>query len=124
MKYYSVLIYLTCCMFIVSVSQTGAKTYLRIKKDNFDLQRKIDSSKFISESFRNTCRGVGFTSLNQWQKVCKDLWNLDYIGWSNASEFMVIDESVNGTLLYGKWYNNLLEGEVYSRVKNEEYSNK
>lgn len=74
--------------------------------------------KFIEQSFKNTCYGNGFSDLNEWQKTCRALFNLDYIAWSDASEFMaVVDEDSEGKLLYGKWIGASFDGEVYCRRK-------
>ena len=74
--------------------------------------------KFIEESFKNTCCGKGFSDLNEWQKTCRSLFSLDYIAWSDATEFMdVNDENSEGKLFYGKWTSSSFEGEVYCRRK-------
>lgn len=88
----------------------------RMRVTAMENNRQTDAQYFISESFRKTCRGECFESLNEWQTVCRDLWSLDYIGWGNAEDFMSVDYSLNESpLIYGKWQGRLLEGEVYCR---------
>lgn len=77
-----------------------------------EVKEKSDSLFFISESFRKTCEGKGFSSLEEWQKVCGAMWKLDYIAWSDACEFMPVEK---GEIFYGTWRNSSLSGEVYYR---------
>ena len=69
---------------------------------------------FISETFISTCMGNGFSSLNEWQVVCREKYKLDYIAWSAASDFMLVKESDKGILYYGKWIGKNGSGEVYA----------
>ena len=51
-----------------------------------DLKKhKNDSLSFISESFYHTCEGKGFSSLDEWKKVCSALWQLESIDWNYSS---------------------------------------
>ena len=70
--------------------------------------------KFISESFENACQGKGFDSLIQWQKTCRAMWNLNYIGWSKASDFMIVNDKNDSVLMYGTWKSESYNGEIYS----------
>lgn len=90
----------------------------RIKKSSEEYKKKTAAEYFISESFKKTCRGEGFESLSKWQSVCRALWNLEYIGWGNAEDFMNVDYSKSQKpLMYGKWQSVLTEGEVFCRSK-------
>lgn len=81
-----------------------------------EIRNKAVMQRFISESFRNTCNGKGFKDLIQWQVTCRAMFNLSYIAWSDASEFMEVPEDIcNKKLFYGKWINSDGEGEVYCR---------
>ncbi len=63
------------------------------------LREENDSLSFISESFYKTCEGRGFSSLEEWKKVCKRLWQLESIDWEYVSYGMA-DE---GQLICGRW---------------------
>ena len=110
-------------MLMISLLFSGilgfGKIYGELDLKTKSLTFQNDSLKFISESFENTCRGKGFSSLNEWQKVCGALWKLDYIGWSKADSFLPLCES---SVLYGTWRSSLFNGEVYcdAGVLNEE----
>lgn len=97
---------------------SGASGFHSVKELSLAGENKKNeylSTRFISESFRKTCKGNGFKDLNQWQKTCRSLWNLDYIGWCSAEDFMVDPSPESGELLYGKWIGSCGEGEVYER---------
>ncbi len=95
------------------------------------VRKEFESGRFISESFanackgqntfngQNTCKGRGFESLVQWQKTCKAMWDLDYIGWSKADSFMNVENPEKGQLLYGRWIGPYGNGEIYYRVTDE-----
>lgn len=101
------------------VTSISSSFYLdRMKRAALDYNKKTSAEFFISESFRKTCRGEGFDSLNKWQVVCREMWNLEYIGWGNAEDFMQVDYSHNDrALMYGTWQSDFIEGEVYCRRK-------
>lgn len=76
------------------------------------------STKFIFESFKATCEGKCFSSLNEWQQKCKSLWNLEYIAWSNAEDFLDVSyENCDDSLFYGVWISKYGKYEVYCRKK-------
>lgn len=95
------------------------KSIMQLEEQAYLYRRKTSASYFISESFKKTCKGQGFENLNEWQVVCRAMWKLDYIGWSDAEEFMEVDYTLcEKKLMYGKWVREdgfLLEGEVYCR---------
>ena len=90
---------------------------LQTECDN--IRKKIECDWFISESFRYACESENSYSLIEWQKMCSNIWQLDYIGWGNASDFLNNDNLIytNTKLLYGKWISSFGEGEVYCRIK-------
>lgn len=107
-------------LFIVGMlSVTGMNCFNTIRKCENEIiacRRKTSADYFIAESFRKTCRGEGFENLNKWQVICRAMWNLEYIGWCDASDFMIVDYSINDRkLMYGKWDGSDSSGEVYCR---------
>lgn len=115
MKFYNLLL----CMIVISISGFMSNSIINkyeelLEKKN-EIQIKVNSTIFISESFRNTCEGKGFSNLNEWQKTCKAMWNLKYIGWGNAEDFFNGNDTDNSILLYGKWISEYGDWEVYSR---------
>ena len=72
------------------------------------LRKKSDSLIFISQSFYNTCRGKGFSSLDEWKQDCSLLWNLESIEWEYVG-------GVNSGLYRGKWKGPYGNGEVYCK---------
>jgi len=89
------------------------------KLENLRVTKKIETevTRFIFESFIETCKGNCYESLNEWQKVNRSLWKLDYIAWSLAEDFMVLPEdNREGDLYYGVWTGEYSSGEVYCRM--------
>lgn len=111
-----IVVYIILC-FLEIVFCTGILSYRKIVNECEAKKMEYSSTKFISESFKNTCVGKGFKNLEEWQKTCRALWKLDYIGWASANEFM--DESFENCdeLFYGKWIGGCSEGEVFCRLK-------
>lgn len=107
------------CLVVISLLSATILDFINVNKVRLlalEFNQKADAEYFISESFRKTCRGEGFDSLNEWQIVCKALWQLEYIGWGNAEDFMIVDYSFNECpLIYGKWQGRIMEGEVFCR---------
>jgi len=105
------------CLLSSSISLCSDLYQKKIEK-----KMAFEASRFISESFRETCDGRCFDSFVDWQKTCKAMWNLDYISWTRADSFMPVENSNNGDLLYAKWIGPYGDGEVYNRVRkwNEE----
>lgn len=82
------------------------------------LNKKNSESKFIAESFNKTCEGKGYKDLNEWQKCCREMFDLDYIAWCNAEDFMEVSyENSPNALFYGMWKKSGVTREVYSRWK-------
>lgn len=85
------------------INQLDRKTHQSIQKR--------DSIRFISSSFRNACEGKGFSNLDEWESVCREMWMLDFIGWEKL-------EDAGGDLYLGKWKGPWGNGEVYCRKEN------
>ena len=82
----------------------------RIDKKVAELRKRTDSMLFISKSFYNSCEGKGFASLDEWKKVCAEIWKLESIDW----------ETIGGTksgLYRGKWKGPYGSGEVYGKTQ-------
>lgn len=77
---------------------------------------KQEATNFIYESFVNTCNGVGYKDLFEWQSECKRIWNLDYIAWSESSDFLP-EEKCESLLLYGVWEGTYSSNEIFYRLK-------
>ena len=77
------------------------------------LQTENDSLSFISESFYSTCEGRGFSSLTEWKKVCKSLWQLESIEWKIVPAEGGPDEK----LICGFWLWAGGEKTVYYKIK-------
>jgi len=119
-----VILYVVAGVLIISTS-CGLRLCDRIGKES-DLRRQESiCMRFVSESFRNTCKGKGFKNLNEWQIICRALWKLDYIGWAKAEEFM-IDEAgkTENELFYGKWNGFCGQGEVFCRARKDSGNDK
>lgn len=113
MKFLDVMIFLFVFSIFCVLFSGELNLYFELVNKNNEYIEKKTEYEFISTSFRNSCQGKGFKSLYQWQKVCKDLFNLEYIGWSNADEFMILSDEIKNPVLYGNWRSKEHEGEVY-----------
>lgn len=94
-------------------------TFLFLKCAEKDWKTLLkEENAFISDSFVETCNGNGFSSFEEWQKVCREKYHLDYIAWCPAADF-IVDESggESGTLYFGRWHGKNGYGEVYARKK-------
>ena len=85
------------------------------------LRKEYQTKYFIAESFCNTCNGKGFSNLEEWQVSCRQMFNLEYIAWCLASDFMIDDYHEEGhQLMYGKWIavqeSGEISGEIYCRM--------
>lgn len=119
MRYFDILIFISILSIGVYSADYEFSAYRKINEKNIYIKEKIDSYMFISESFKNTCNGFGFESLSEWQSECKNLWQLDYIAWTEADDFMIVKESEKGKLMFGTWVGPFGIGEIYCRSKNE-----
>ncbi len=76
-------------------------------------RKKKDCVCFISKSFRNTCKGIGFETFEEWEKTCRSMWLLEEIGYG------VEESGKDKNLMFGKWNGPYGSGIVYYRRKNE-----
>lgn len=91
---------------------TFSSLWLCNKKEQ-EIQKKwksLNESRFISKSFINTCNGIGFESLDQWEETCRRLYHLDSITW----------EIPKDSIYCGKWSSESSEGEIYSHLEQQE----
>ena len=84
-----IVVYIILC-FLEIVFCTGILSYRKIANECEAKKMEYSSTKFISESFKNTCAGKGFKNLEEWQKTCRALWKLDYIGWARKGYQKVV----------------------------------
>ena len=78
------------------------------------LRTENDSLSFISESFYSTCEGHGFSSLEEWKKVCSSLYPLEAIEW----EVFSLGGNAGENLICGSWSGTAGEKRVYYRMNN------
>lgn len=95
------------------LSECGLFYAVRIDSVCRDVKTETDMCAFVSESFRNACEKKGFESLEDWQKKCRAMWNLSYIGFSSTDAFMG-GETSDSSLLYGSWIYKGKKYEVYA----------
>jgi len=118
MKIYETLI---LCTVITLFASCGYSFFMNIEKLNRkcnSLENEINANSFINRSFINTCYGKGYKDLNEWQVSCRKIYNLEYIAWCNAEDFMDVSyEKCDDALFYGIWKSDVGKGEVYCRYK-------
>lgn len=113
MKYIDLLlIVFLLCIFSCGFSE-WIKIYQRINREIVHYQDLKNGNYFIYHSFKNTCEGKGFDSLYQWQKVCKSMWDLTYIGWSNGRDVLLVKDNCKGDIFYGAWKGDDYINDVY-----------
>ena len=116
MRFTDVVLTMIFCVLLICTVQRGCVSLLKRNETANSFMRKATANRFISESFRKTCNGNGFESLNEWQITCRAMWKLDYIGWADARDFMEVSYAVSEkNLMYGKWNGSVADGEVYCR---------
>lgn len=86
------------------------------------LRQCFRAKKFIAQSFKETCDRKGFETLEEWQLTCRSMFDLEYIAWCPAEEFLVVqNEEYTDRLMYATWKGNsalkACSGEVYYRSK-------
>lgn len=113
MKYSELLVILFLLFFFTWEIKGGINILLKLSEKNKIYVEMKNANEFISKSFKNTCEGKGFPSLCQWQKTCKAMWNLKYIGWSNCRDTMIVSDDYKGQSFYGTWIGLNYNGEVY-----------
>lgn len=122
---FSTLIVVTIFLGLISVSVHDAMTCIKTLGSRVENTRDCYAAKsFIAESFKNTCEGKGFESLEQWQLCCRAMFKLEYIAWCPAENFMIDEAAERGApkLMYGKWIAGApfeaSSGEVFYRSQN------
>ena len=125
MRFHTLLILLTF-LGLISVSLKDYSFSVKNLDAKVKSSRQIYVAKrFIAESFRNTCSQKGFKDLEEWQVCCRNIYNLEYIGWCEAREFMIDEAFDSGPLMYGKWEGKqgmeACSGEVYCRIKRSDF---
>jgi len=103
------LICLSVILAVFSSVFTGVYSQLlKMDKQIEEVRKKSDSMTFISQSFYSSCKGKGFSSLDEWKTVCAEMWALESIDW----------ECVGGEksgLYKGVWNGPYGSGEVYGK---------
>ena len=115
MKLYSVVL-TAILLCILSVTLRNAVFYAGIyESKSRELFLSYTAKKFISQSFKNTCSGKGFESLEQWRLVCSALFTLEEISYETAANQSLLMHAVwIGSSEYEK-----CSGEVFYRIENE-----
>lgn len=113
MKLYSV-IFTAIYLCILSMTLRNAVFYVRTYESKVqEYFLSYSAQKFISQSFKNTCSGRGFSNLEEWKNVCNALFTLEEISY----------EAVSGQnkLMHAKWSGckkyEKCRGEVYYKVE-------
>jgi hypothetical protein len=118
MKLTDALIILSLLLVFAGGFSWSCKFFYDLDSKYYKLQKKVDSANFVRESFIKTCNGDGYKDLDEWQKNCRKIWQLDYIAWCNAEDFMDVSyENSPSALFYGCWENENGFYEVYCRKK-------
>lgn len=111
-------------MMILSLASISLRDFafssIRLEKKVIQTHRSYSEKKFIAESFKNTCRGKGFSSFEEWQKCCRRMFSLEYIAWCPAREFMIDEAARAELLIYATWIASKeysgVSGEIYCRL--------
>ena len=123
MKFTDVVIVFVMLTLIECSALKSFSVCMKMAERKTDLMMQVTATHFVSESFKNSCRGKGFETLNGWQKACRAMWKLDYIAWADAEDFMNVPKDLNSeTLFYGRWIGKNFNGEVYCRKTEKAYS--
>ena len=112
MKIINLFFSIILCSLLCLLIESGIYTGLKLENYCRKIQRMNEMNFFIYSSFKNTCDGKGFSSLAEWQKTCNAMWNLSYIGFCPADDFMNC-ENTDRTILYGMWIFEDERKEVY-----------
>ena len=73
MKLINVVVFYVLYLLILGSLVSGGVAYGKLYKKCETEKQKYECIRFVSESFRKTCDGSGFSNLNEWQKVCRGL---------------------------------------------------
>lgn len=85
----------------------------RADRELEEIRKKTESMIFITESFYNSCRGKGFSSFDEWKRVCAGMWELENIEWENIG-------GADSGLYCGKWQGPYGSGKVYGKCNKKE----
>lgn len=114
MKLYTVVLTAVFLCLISTVLRNAVFYTEKLEQEVNQVFLSYSAKKFIAQSFKNTCNGKGFNSLDQWKLVCSELFELDYI------TYKPIENEEN--LIHAQWRGNqkLLKcsDEVYFRIEN------
>ena len=103
-------------VFLASGIFSEMKGFISINAKANEVQQKAECLKYVSESFRNTCNGLGYESLDEWKKECRKMWNLDYISYEIRD-----NRNADGiTVFHGIWTGPYGKGEAYQRKPDNE----
>ena len=58
----------------------------RLCEKRNEIRTYVLCRRFVAGSLINTCKGYGFTNLEEWKEVCKSLWKLDFIDFDTGEE--------------------------------------
>ncbi|MCQ2591572.1 MAG: hypothetical protein MJ188_02210 [Treponema sp.] len=102
------------CIFSITICGIVVNTLNKKASIN---QIKLSAIKNITSGFENACCPLNETNLYAWQQKCRKDWELNYIAWSYANDFL-IDTSTynNSTLVYGVWESEVSNGEIFYRA--------
>lgn len=117
MKFHNVILNLTLIVLLCAVSKENLISVVKFTRSKDFVYTRMCATKFISQSFRNCCDGYGFGNLDEWQKTCRAMFDLEYIGWCKAENFMDLKMNVGEVLLCGTWKGLDSSGEVFCKVK-------
>ncbi len=116
MKFYSIILNLLILSVLGAGVSQNVSAFINVSKENEAVRMKKDSTVFISESFRKACNSEDL-SFVEWQKMCKALWELDYIGWAEADSFRQIEQKNDEIIYCGVWKGACGYGEVYCKKR-------
>ena len=112
MKLYIVML---IAVFLYLISCVLRNTVFYSEKLEQNVQQEFQSytaKRFIAQSFKNTCKQKGFQNFEQWQQVCKALFNLESISYETYS--------VEKNIIYAAWKGSenfkKCSGEVYYKL--------
>jgi len=121
MKFTVAIIFIYLSFFTSICASSGIKALAYMNGIVSEERSQAVCCRFVAESFRNTCKERGFSTLNEWQKSCRELWKLEYISWCKADSFMKVNNSESKEpLFYGRWIYKGKVYEVYSRGLNND----
>jgi len=107
-------------VFLAVFSTMFASSLSQLRKLDRELEfvrNKTESMIFISSSFKESCRGKGFSSFEEWSRGCKALWQLKSIEWNRF-------DTSKETIYYGAWSGVYGNGRVFAKKGEKENESK